>query len=454
MRHIMAKMKYVLKFVALLVIFETISCSEENDRVILSQMQDWGKEIFKTLTGKTKSHDYGQYLVAALLSDDDLNTPHKMPGRLLKGCPHEGPDHDKQMIMCSTSAVFLDRKSKEIWENSPWKNVEKCKKHNWHGEYILLREGFIEKLAANFGTGKTCHLYLYSLFIPCADIQGCPYSCSQIIDDYNKRGNIKCRITVIGYTRVYGMSKELRTNEEKAVENINSSGAILYKNIKDLKLPAIEHVKQINLPFQELLFSCIVESHLSRCCLNKPGIPSSSKEEIIAYYVNNMAFTAIAKIRYNNLEKRYKKYLTEFNKWIENSISRECNYCPFEYFHKLVLKFCTGASMQLAKGFGNPTTARDLSHASWTFNGNSWKSIYRVTPQEFRNTKMLLCAKRPFTVDSLCTKYEIRGQDDSDSDTVSMRLDMDIFDSDKDSLERDMDISDSDTVPMELDRND
>jgi hypothetical protein len=63
----MAVLKPILYFLVFCVIFGGISCLEDNDndKVILSHMQDWGEEIFKTLTGKTKLYEKEQYLVAA-----------------------------------------------------------------------------------------------------------------------------------------------------------------------------------------------------------------------------------------------------------------------------------------------------------------------------------------------------------------------------------------------------
>jgi hypothetical protein len=397
-------MRLVLKCLVFLTIFKVISCSDT--RVILSHMQDWGKEIFKTLTGKNR----GQYLVAALLSDDDLNTPHKMPGRLLKGCPNEGPDQDKQMIMCSTSGVFLNRKSEEIWKRSRWNNDEKYRNHPWHGEYILLREGFIEKLMENFGTDKNCQVYLYSFFIPCADINGTPYSCSNEILIYSNRGDISCRITVIGYTEVFRRSSTTRTNEMLAVNNIDSARAQLFQNVKNAKLMAIKDVKDRNraVPFQELMFSCLVESHLSGCCVSSMGISSSSSsEEIIAYFVNNMVHSAIYKIKSDlRAQTTRNRYLTDFYNWTENAISHDCDVCPFEFYHKLVIKFCTKTAVELATGFGEPSDPMNLSHASWTFNGEPWNTLYPISPEQFRNTRTLLCANKPLSVNSICTKYD------------------------------------------------
>ncbi|XP_060592439.1 uncharacterized protein LOC132747136 [Ruditapes philippinarum] len=353
-------MKLLLKCLVFLTIFKVISCSnEDNTRVILSHMQDWGKEIFKTLTGKNK----GQYLVAALLSDDDLNTPHKMPGKLLKGCPNDGPDKDKHMIMCSTSGVLLNRKSEEILNRSRW-NDTKYKDHPWHGEYILLNEGFIEKLVENFGKDKNCQVYLYSYYIPCADINGTPYSCSNEILIYNDRGDISCKITVIGYTKVFRRSNKTLTNKTIAVNNINSARAQLFQNVKNAKLMAIKDVKDRNraVPLQELMFSCLVESHLSGCCVSSISYRRRSNE-IIAYFVNNMV-------------------------------------------HSLVIKFCTKTAMELASGFGKPYNAQKLSQAGWTFNGEHWNLLYPISPEQLRNQMKLQCAKKPMSVDSICTKYD------------------------------------------------
>jgi hypothetical protein len=416
-------MKLVLNCLVFLTIFKVISCSkEDNTRVILSHMQDWGKEIFKTLTETNR----GQYLVAALLSDDDLNTPHKMPGKLLKGCPNAGPDQDKQMIMCSTSGVFLNRKSEEILNKSRW-NDTKYKDHPWHGEYILLREGFIEKLMKNFGTHKNCQVYLYSYYIPCADINGTPYSCSNEILIYNDRGDISCKITVIGYTEVFRRSNKTLTNETIAVNNINSANAQLFQNLKKAKLMAIKGVKGRNrdVPFQELMFSCLIQSHLSGCCVSSISYSRRSKE-IIAYFVNNMVHTAINKIKSDLNVYTINKYLKYFDTWTENAISHDCDVCRFEFYHKLVIKFCTERAMELASGFGKPSVPTNLSHASWTFNGEPWNILYNTSPKEFRDTKMLLC-ERPLTVNSICTKYDpdenTSQQRDNDNPLHAMRTD-------------------------------
>jgi hypothetical protein len=124
-------------------------------------LQDWGQVTFKNLTGKNQ----GQYLVAALLSDDDLNTPHKMPGRLLKGCPNEGPDKDKRMIMCSTSGVFLNRKSEEIWKRSRWSKTEKYKKPSVAWRIYIVKGKFHREACGKFRNGQKLSGVLILLFL-------------------------------------------------------------------------------------------------------------------------------------------------------------------------------------------------------------------------------------------------------------------------------------------------
>jgi hypothetical protein len=414
-------------------------------------MQDWGKEVFKTLTGKNGTYDKGQYLVAAVLSDDDLNTPNRMPGRLLKGCPNDGPDHDKQMIMCSISGVFLNRESEDIWRKSRWSGDETYRDHEWHGEYILLNEGYVQQLVENF-EGNQCQVYLYSYYIPCADIKGCPYWCSDEILKYNNRDDISCRITVIGYTEVFRRSNTTRTNEQFAVNNIESARAQLFKNVKKVKTKAIRDVKDRNrnVPFQELMFLCLNESPISACCVNLPGTSSSSSEELIAYYVNKMVFKAINVIK-SDLTAKTKRddYLTYFYHFIDKTISRDCSVCPYERYHKLVMKFCTKTAIELASGFGEPSESGDLSHSSWTFTGNRWNNLYRVSPEEFRKTKMLLCANRPMSVDSMCTRLDYEENRDPEQDEM-----MDFSDSDTIPMieeDNEMDISDTETIPMDVD---
>jgi hypothetical protein len=182
----------------------------------------------------------------------------------------------------------------------------------------------------------------------------------------------------------------------------------LFQNVKNAKLTAIKDVKDRNraVPFQELMFSCLKESDLSGCCLSSKGISSSRSEEIIAYFVNNMVHTAIYKIKSNLDAPTRNKYLEDFYNWTENAISHDCPVCKFEFYHKLVIKFCTKTAMELATGFGKPSDPWNLSHASWTFNGKPWNILYTISPEQFRNTKMLLCANGPMSVKSMCTKYD------------------------------------------------
>jgi hypothetical protein len=224
-------------------------------------MQDWGKEIYKTLTGKTKLTDKGQYLVAAVLSDDDLITPNRMPGKLLKGCPKEGPNNKTQMIMCSISGVFLNRQSEEIWNRSLWNGSETYRDHEWHGEYILLKEGYIQQLVENF-KGNQCQVYLYSYYIPFANISNCPYSWSEEIRMYNNRVDISCKIRDIGYTEVFRRPNS-QTNEQLAVHYITSDLAQLFHNVDGVKVAAINAVNDRNrmVPFQELLFYALMNHH-------------------------------------------------------------------------------------------------------------------------------------------------------------------------------------------------
>jgi hypothetical protein len=265
---------------------------------------------------------------------------------------------------------------------------------------------------------------------------------------YNNRGDISCRITVIGYTEVFRRPNS-QTNEQLAVNNIESARAQLFLNVREVKVEAINAVKDRNrkVSFQELMFLCLNESPLSGCCISSPGTSSSGSENIIAYYINNMVFTAINKIK-SNLEGNRDIYLKRFNYLIQRSMSSGCNVCPFKKYHKLVAQFCVKTAFELATGFGAPLVPSDLSHPSWFFTGNSWNTLYHVSPEKFRETKMLLCANRPMSVESMCTRLDYeenrnREQDEmdfSDSDTIPMIKE-----------DNEMDISDTDTIPMDVD---
>ncbi|XP_045195863.2 uncharacterized protein LOC123551193 [Mercenaria mercenaria] len=406
-----------LKFLALFAFFQMVSCSEDDDKAILSQMQDWGEKIFRIIENKYKTSDKGQYLVAALLPDAALDKPMELSKRLLKGCPTNGPDIAGKMIECSTSAVILNKVSEEIWKHSPWKGDKQYKNHPWHGEYMLVNEGIIERLINNFhkenGDNAKCRVYLYSYFIPCADIFGCPYSCSEEVADYNNREKTTCKITVIGYTEVFRRSKTMKTNEVRA-ENVIRAEMDLYHTVQNVKLLAIKTVRTKNQPvsFQELMYSCLYESPLSGCCVDDTDSRVNSKR-VIAYFVNNIVYKAVNDPKFANRRfsdasrKDLDKYFRELFE-TKDIIHTGCGKCPSEKSNIFLIEFCSKTALDLASGFGSPASPNDLSSATWTAPRDSWKNLYVIPPDRFLNTKKVMCAYRPLSIDSLCTRLTKR----------------------------------------------
>ncbi|XP_045196197.2 uncharacterized protein LOC123551376 [Mercenaria mercenaria] len=402
-----------LKFLAVFAFFNIVFCSENDKIAILSQMQDWGEKIFRIIENKYKTSDKGQYLVAALLPDAALDKPKELSKRLLNGCPTNGPDIAGKLIECSTSAVILNKESEEIWKRSIWKDEEKYKEHEWHGEYMLVHEGIIERLINNFhkenGDNANCRVYLYSYYIPCADISNCPYSCSEEVADYNNRAGIKCKITVIGYTEVFRRPNS-KTNEPKAKDVIEAQME-LYQTVRDVKLLAIEAIRNRNqrVSFQELMYSCLYESPLSGCCVDNTNSRENSKL-VIAFFVNNIVYKAVnskfANCRsFDDNRKELEKYFSRLFKK-KAFIHRGCGKCPAEKINIFLIEFCSKTALDLASGFGSPAPEFDLSSATWTPPRDSWENLYRISPDEFLNTKTVMCALRPLSIKSLCTRLD------------------------------------------------
>lgn len=364
--------------------------------------------MFKIIENKAK----GQYLVAALLPDSVLDKPMELSKRLLKGCPTGGPDIDGKLIECSTSAVILNKESEEIWRRSPWANEIQYRNHPWHGEYRLVNDGIIERLIGNFhnenGNGANCRVYLYSFYIPCADILGCPYSCSDQVAAYNNRGDTTCKITVIGYTEVFRRSKTIKTNEVRA-ENVLKAEMDLHHTVSAVKLLAIKTVREQNmqLTFQELMYSCLFESPLSGCCVDDTDSRSNSKK-VISYFVNNMVHKAvnIPKFANKRFSEASRKALAEyFLEWVKTQIHTDCGKCPYDRYNAFLIGFCSKTALDLASGFGRPASENDLSSPNWNIYTGSWTNLYTITPEQYR--KSFMCAFRSLSVDSLCTRLTV-----------------------------------------------
>ena len=384
-----------------------INCSEDNDIAILSQMQDWGGKMFRIIEDKPKAN--GQYLVAVVLSDKTRSNVTELPKTILQGCPTE-PNKEEKIIECSTSAVILNKINKETWRQSEWKNEVKHKNHSWHGEYRLVNTGIIERLIKNFhnayGNMGNCQIYLYSYFIPCADIPGCPYSCSDQVAKYNNRGDIKCKISVLGYTTVFRRSNTMKTNAIRANEVLRV-GMELKQIKKEVKVVAIGEVRTSK-TFQELMYSYLFNSPLSGCCVDVTETKRNSPL-VISFFVNAMVYEAVNHTDFENRlwsKSTRADLANHFENWLRNKIHTDCSKCSDAQFQRLLISFCANTALDLADGFGQPTD-NDLGTPKWEKGGRIWKRLYKISPAMFLRTKSIMCAERSLSVYSLCTKLEL-----------------------------------------------
>lgn len=374
-----------------------------NEIAILKQMQDWGKAIFLSIESGMKK---GQYLVAAVSVDDP--SPASFPKYLLNGCPAE-PDIDNKILECRSTAVILNLVSTEVWERSQWANKPKYRNHPWHGEYRLLMDGIVGRLTDNFLADRPnaqCKIYLYSFYIPCADIPGQPYSCSDIISDYNNAQTTRCKVALVGYTEVFRRSDYVKTNEERSQTVLEAYSAL--KHIKmEVKTTAIEAI-QTNCTFQQLMFECVINSPLLGCCDEDQSIGPNSRR-IVSYFVNAMIFNVKSReeIANSGMNKSTKQKLMKFiDTWLSNIVGGDCRQCSArKEVPRYLLGFCAQTALDLSDYLGQPEEQYDLSIPRWTpLENGKMSNIKMIDPSEFKNTRMLMCAQDTLSIDSLCTR--------------------------------------------------
>lgn len=285
-----------------------------------------------------------QYLVAAVVSTDELNIQPETLGKLL--------------LKGNRLKTYINKKQPG------------CGNARFHGEMEFLHHGGLDTMVKSLrdekGTDTNPVVLLYSFYIPCAHVSNVDYSCSEEVGKAAYENKYQW---YIGYTEVYN-----GTNEAQALQYLSKGRAL--KLLRDSLNSYVELTytpPADNKPtFQKHFSNCLFDMGIGSCQNNE------DRHIYIARYINMVVYQCTHSTTFSGYLTRYSRtYLLKCIKKEVNSC-QTCKKCkqkkviPNSDTLKFIIEFCSESVMEPNMFLGK---VKRLDDASWEIWNGPWKDL-------------------------------------------------------------------------------
>jgi hypothetical protein len=370
--------------------------------------QDWKpEEITKLMTllmnyGEHKLQEYNshierkeahvnQFLVASVLSESEMTD-----SRNWQHIP-ESITKDNARI----DVIFND----ENYKKFPYRT-----KKPLHGEVLMLLEREdLPKMIINLNEAHRNtypFVVLYSHYIPCCDVKGVEYSCSEELANAAISNHDKYTM-LVGYKELFQ-----NTNTKKSLAFMNMGGIKLFRIENKVFQPVFTDDKIPNKQeriLQDLFYKCLdITPASDECCIaNNPD----DKKKILSMYVNNVVYMCTS-----DSLKSYIGKLTPANtlaimqcmhNYVEQHTNQDCPKCAARTT-KTTIKVCALYASEFGTEIGRPSDLNNPYLPEWGKGPLVWSSLYQgYNINADVNLPQVFCLKRPNDIKTMCTKLSI-----------------------------------------------
>lgn len=371
---------------------------------LFKQLERHGKKILDDYKNANQQNQAAQhiqqYLTVTVLSEQEAleskNWGQNVPDWL---------ENDKTRL----HVIFNEKISQGVLPIDPKKPL--------HGEVKFLHLGEINKMLYAFTSkqkNQNPYVFLYSFYIPCANVKGVEYSCSQELGEHQLLNSNKFQM-IVGWTELFPGTDVQSSKFFMGIAGIQQFEK--KKNNVFEKLPIGAMAQPSSHIFQTLYFTCLnAMDYDGSCCVincNRNGQTEQEKRaQILAYYINIMFATctrqsnwvgSLTQLRMVILSNCVEQYINE------NTGSS----CPkfSQRGTKKILHFCAIYSQAHATHIGTPADRNNPYSHNWNQGPNAWSAIYDGFNANPATRPEMHCFMSGASMKSICTKM---GQDYKD----------------------------------------